>query len=112
LVSSGDDAADKKERARFTASYKQRHKVTPDGAGGYTLVVGASGWPLPIPLVKNGSGWSFDAEKGKQEVLFRRIGRNEITAALSARCSRPLPAKAISQILLTIAPSAGICISF
>jgi hypothetical protein len=80
LVSSGDDAADKKERARFTASYKQGHKVTPDGAGGYTLVVGASGWPLPIPLVKNGSGWSFDAEKGKQEVLFRRIGRNETDA--------------------------------
>ena len=78
LVSSGDDAADAKERARFAASYRNGHKLVPDGAGQYTLTVGASAWPLPIPLVKSGNGWSFDAEKGKEEVLFRRIGRNEM----------------------------------
>ncbi len=80
LVSSGDDVADLKERTRFVASYQHGHKVVPDGADQYTLLVGTSAWPLPIPIVKNGSGWSFDAERGKQEVLFRRIGRNELDA--------------------------------
>ncbi len=85
LVSSGDDVADQKERTRFVASYQRGHRVVPDGAGQYTLVVGTSSWPLPIPIVKNGRGWSFDAEKGKQEILFRRIGRNEMDAVKVCR---------------------------
>lgn len=85
LVSSGDDVADKEERARFVRSYKQAHNLVPDGAAQYTLTVGPSAWPLPIPLVRNGGGWSFDAEKGKQEVLLRRIGHNELDAVRVCR---------------------------
>ncbi len=78
LVSSGDDVADKNDRATFVRNYEQGHRLTPAGPGKYTLSVGASDWPLPIPIVKNASGWSFDSATGKQEVLYRRIGRNEL----------------------------------
>jgi hypothetical protein len=78
LVSSGDDVADKNDRATFVKNYGQAHRLAAAGPGKYTLSVGSSDWPLPIPIVKNTNGWSFDSAAGKQEVLYRRIGRNEL----------------------------------
>jgi hypothetical protein len=78
LASSGDDVADKNNRATFVKNYQQRHRLTAAGPGRYSLSVGFSDWPLPIPIVKNANGWSFDSAAGKQEVLYRRIGRNEL----------------------------------
>lgn len=56
------------------------HRLATEPDGTMTLYVGAENWPLPIPLVNNGGTWSFDTEAGKQEILFRRIGKNELTA--------------------------------
>ncbi len=80
LVSSGDDVADKNDRAAFVKAYGQQHHLTPAGTGKYTLTVGPSAWQMPVPIVKSASGWSFDTATGKQEVLYRRIGQNELDA--------------------------------
>lgn len=78
LVSSGDDVADKNDRAGFVKNFEQSHRLISAGPGRYTLYVGASNWPLPIPIVKKENGWSFDSAAGREEVLYRRIGRNEL----------------------------------
>ena len=61
LISSGDDAQDKKDRAHFVDMYEQRHRLVPAGTGRQTLVVGKSEWALPIPLVKSNGAWKFDS---------------------------------------------------
>ena len=66
LVSSGDDVADKNDRAAFVKNYEQRHRLISAGAGRYTLSVGTSDWPLPIPIVKKENGWSFDSAARKR----------------------------------------------
>jgi hypothetical protein len=83
LVNSGDPIADSEARARFLADYADQHKVVADGTGRMTLDVGPNSWPMPIPLVKAGERWRFDATAGAQEILDRRIGRNEIAAIRS-----------------------------
>jgi uncharacterized lipoprotein YbaY len=80
LVSSGDDIADKNDRATFVQSYNQQHKLVATEPGTYVLQVGVPDWPLPIPLVKKKEGWVFDTAAGKQEELYRRIGQNELDA--------------------------------
>jgi len=80
LVSSGDEVADKRDREAFIKAYRQRHKLVQDSDSQVTLVIGNNEWPLPIPLVKSGKGWYFDTDKGDDEILARRIGRNEISA--------------------------------
>ncbi len=77
LVSSGDYVADQNERDRFVKNYAIAHKLVPEGTGKFILQVGSDNWPLAVPIVKTASGWSFDADAGKQEILYRRIGRNE-----------------------------------
>lgn len=77
LVGTGDPVADKRARTLFAAAYAEKHAVTVDGDKA-TLIVGASDWPTPIPIVKHGDKWSFDAKQGKQEILDRRIGNNEL----------------------------------
>jgi DUF2950 family protein len=81
VLSSGDEVADKNNISAFLASYDEAHKLVqaPDG-GGMILVVGSSEWPLPIPLVETGGHWAFDTEAGLDELLSRRIGRNELDA--------------------------------
>jgi hypothetical protein len=75
---SGDDVADRAEMAKFVTAYDQRHVIAqPDGQHA-TVTVGADDWPLPIPLVRSGTQWRFDAAAGRREVLARRIGRNEL----------------------------------
>ena len=79
LMHSGDAVADKQRRAEFLKAYDERNRLVTEGEN-TILVVGKNDWPLPIPLVKKGNGWIFDAAKGKEEVLNRRIGKNELEA--------------------------------
>lgn len=78
LLSSGDAVADANNRAKFIKAYDEANKVVPDGEAQATLVIGKDEWPMPIPLVRSPGGWRFDTVKGKDEILKRRIGRNEI----------------------------------
>jgi hypothetical protein len=80
VVSSGDDAEDRENRAGFVKKYQEMHRLVLEPDGTTTLYIGAMNWPTPIPLVNNGNAWYFDTESGKQEILFRRIGRNEMSA--------------------------------
>ena len=78
IVLSGDAAEDARGRANFVRRYQQMHRLVnePDGT---TLYIGAENWPTPIPLVNKGGSWYFDTAAGKKEILYRRIGRNEIS---------------------------------
>jgi hypothetical protein len=78
IISSGDPSADNQERERFVASYDEAHSLVPGGDRATVLQVGKDEWPFPIPLVKEGSRWRFDARAGKDELLARRIGANEL----------------------------------
>jgi hypothetical protein len=79
IVSSGDDAEDAQSRANFVQRYEEMHRLVKEPDGTTTLYIGAENWPTPIPLVNKGNLWYFDAEAGKKEILYRRIGRNEIS---------------------------------
>ncbi|HYL58832.1 MAG TPA: DUF2950 domain-containing protein [Candidatus Acidoferrales bacterium] len=78
LVSSGDPVADNNAREDFVRRYNQMHRLAYDDRGRLVLYIGAENWPMPIPLVKQGAGWVFDTASAKDEMLFRRIGRNEL----------------------------------
>jgi Protein of unknown function (DUF2950) len=78
IVSSGDDAEDAQSRANFVQKYQQMHRLVKE-PGGTMLYIGAENWPTPIPLLNKGNAWYFDTEAGKKEILFRRIGRNEMS---------------------------------
>lgn len=80
IISSGDDAEDKAERDQFAQKYKQMHRLVIEPDGTTTLYIGAENWPTPIPLVRKGSSWYFDTAAGKDEILYRRVGKNEMTA--------------------------------
>ncbi len=80
IVESGDDAADLEARRRFVAAFDQRHALEKSGDAKATLVIGAEDWPMPVPLVRRPQGWTFDARAGAQEIVARRIGRNELDA--------------------------------
>jgi hypothetical protein len=80
IISSGDEVADRQRGDKFLALYDQKHSLVPDGPQSTTLEVGNDKWPLPIPIVWKNGGWSFDAEAGKEEILNRRIGENELSA--------------------------------
>ncbi len=80
IVSSGDDAEDKVDRDQFVQKYKQMHRLVIEPDGTTTLYIGAENWPTPIPLVHKGSSWYFDTAAGKEEILYRRVGKNEMTA--------------------------------
>jgi hypothetical protein len=79
LISSGDPVADKRGRELFLAAYDEAHKLELDGQDKAILVVGKEEWPLPIPLVRRQAGWRFDTKAGVEEILDRRIGRNELS---------------------------------
>lgn len=82
LVSSEDPVQDKNTAAEFVAKARQKIevKVDPTNAKRAVLLVGDDDWPLPIPIVQTGGGWLFDTKAGRQEILFRRIGSNELDA--------------------------------
>jgi hypothetical protein len=78
IITSGDPVSDKQRAQDFLAAYDAHSKIETPEATRAVLEVGADEWPLPIPLVKGKSGWHFDAAAGKDELLARRIGRNEL----------------------------------
>jgi Protein of unknown function (DUF2950) len=80
LIDSGDPVQDQQNRDRFLSAYGVANKIELQGNAKAVLVVGKDEWPMPIPLVKSGDSWRFDAQQGKQEILNRRIGRNELAA--------------------------------
>jgi Protein of unknown function (DUF2950) len=81
IISSGDKVSDDAIRARFVRSYDAKHQITMDGDNKAILVIGDNDYPFPIPMVRNKNGtWSFDTEAGRREVLYRRIGHNELDA--------------------------------
>jgi len=77
-LSSGDPLLDRHDRAVITLAMQQSWRWEKRGAKNRTLMIGDERWPLPIPLAQKAKGWQFDTEAGKEEVLARRIGRNEL----------------------------------
>ena len=80
LVASSDPATGRRNREVFTVAVSERWHLADDTANRKTLVIGNEDWPFPVPIVKSGSRWKFDTAAGKEEVLDRRIGRNEGSA--------------------------------
>lgn len=82
LLASEDPVRDKNNAAEFAAKANQKTetKVNPKNPSHATVLVGEDDWPLPIPLIKNGQGWYFDTKAGREEMLLRRIGSNELDA--------------------------------
>jgi hypothetical protein len=101
LVSSDDKVQDTLDRERFVQKYQEMHRLVQEPRGVTALYIGAENWPFPIPLVSRNGAWRFDSDDGANEIRFRRIGENEVTAigichALVARetnpgANRPVP---------------------
>jgi hypothetical protein len=85
LVFSGDPVQDKTGMESFVKSYKAKHSIVEQNAKTRVLRVGASDWELPIPIVNDGGKWRFDTASGRQELLYRRIGYNELGAIAACR---------------------------
>jgi len=80
LVQSGDPVADQHGRDDFVAAFTQHHAIETQSADRAVLQIGANDWPFPIPLRREGDVWRFDVRAGADEILDRRIGRNELNA--------------------------------
>ena len=79
IIDSGDPVADRNSRENFVRSYDEANALERPNDAEVILDVGNDTWPFPIPLVKEKGGWRFDTHKGKQEILDRRIGKNELS---------------------------------
>src|ERR1700678_697437 len=79
VVSSGDDVQDHEMHANFAKKYQEMHPLVNEPDGSTTLYIGAENWPAPIPLTHKGSVWFFYPAPATKEILYRRVGRNEIT---------------------------------
>jgi hypothetical protein len=80
IISSGDEVADKNTREQFVKDYQERVDIVNEKEGRVSVILGTKHWPFPIPIVKMAEGWMFDTKAGKEEILNRRIGRNELNA--------------------------------
>jgi hypothetical protein len=82
LVAPGEPTQDRETALAFATLAREKSSVVvdPKNANRATLVVGGQDWPLPIPIVRKGGQWRFDSEAGRQEILYRTIGRNELAA--------------------------------
>jgi len=85
VLSSGDPAEDADARVGFVVKYQEMHRYVTEANGTVTLIVGAENWPFPIPLVNNHGSWYFDTPAGKDAILLRRIGKNELAAMDACR---------------------------
>lgn len=94
LLSAQDAAQDALDRQYFVQKYREMHRWTRNHGGPATLYVGAENWPFPIPLVFENGMWRFDSGAGLEEILFRRIGANEMAAI--GMCGSLLTGKAPS----------------
>jgi len=81
LVGSEDSVDDKNRAAAFVALAHEKNSITIDSHNGRAeLLVGHDDWPFPIPMVKQNGTWHYDSKAGRKEILFRRIGENELNA--------------------------------
>jgi hypothetical protein len=80
IVSSGDAISDASARNRVIEAYDAKHLLVMEGTDKGVLIIGQEDWPFPIPLVRKDSTWRFDTTAGRDEILYRRIGRNELNA--------------------------------
>jgi hypothetical protein len=78
LVDTSDPATARRNGEVFAVAFKEGHRLVDAGVDRKELVLGNESWPFPVPLVKGAGGWSFDAAAGREEILDRRIGRNEL----------------------------------
>jgi hypothetical protein len=85
LVYSGDDVQDQAGVSAFVKAYKAKHAILNDSAQKRVLQVGSSDWEFPIPIVSSNGKWRFDTVAGRQELLYRRIGHNELGAIAVCR---------------------------
>ncbi len=83
IVSSGDEVADGATRQKFVAAYDAKHQITMEDDNKAIMVIGQEDFPLPIPLIRKDGMWRFDTTAGREEILVRRIGRNELDAIQS-----------------------------
>jgi hypothetical protein len=80
IISSDDKGEDTLDRERFAQKYHEMHRLVRESGGFTTLYIGAENWPFPVPLVSRGGTWRFESKAGADEIRFRRIGENEVTA--------------------------------
>ena len=78
-ITSGDPVQDRQGREAFIAAFDQKNGIEKEGDAKAILVIGDDGFPFPFPVIKSAKGWAFDPEQGREELLNRRIGRNELT---------------------------------
>jgi len=83
LTSSRDPGQDRVDREIFVQKYQEMHRLHREPDGSVTLYIGAENWPFPISLVAKNGAWHFDSDTGLKEILFRRIGENELTAIIT-----------------------------
>lgn len=77
-LASGDAVADRQDWEKFLAAYDRKHSISLASDGRAVVLVGEDDWPFPAPLVRRGDRWFFDAAAGREEIINRRIGRNEL----------------------------------
>ena len=85
LIGSSDPATAQMNRRVFAVAAREQWHLEDVTASHKTLVIGNENWPFPVPIVKVADGWRFDTAAGKEEVLARRIGRNELDAIATCR---------------------------
>jgi hypothetical protein len=85
VLDSGDPVQDKTDRTDFVAAYRARHSLVEEGPDQRTLITGENDWPMPIPIVRKDGKWYLDGEAGADEVVYRRIGENELGAIAVCR---------------------------
>ncbi len=85
ILSSGDPEEDSDARVSFVVKYQEMHRLVTEANGTVSLIVGGENWPFPIPLVSKNGSWYFDTPAGKDEIIFRRIGKNELAAMDACR---------------------------
>ena len=85
ILSSGDPEEDSDTRVGFVVKYQEMHRFVTEANGTVSLIVGAENWPFPIPLVNHNGSWYFDTPAGRDEILFRRIGKHELAAEDACR---------------------------
>ncbi|MEM9097799.1 MAG: DUF2950 domain-containing protein [Pseudomonadota bacterium] len=78
VILTGDPTRDREDWTDFMTSYNEMNRIAVQTDGSARLYIGRGQWPFPISLVKGDAGWSFDIEAAREEILARRIGRNEL----------------------------------
>jgi hypothetical protein len=85
LAASSDAATGGRNREIFTAAFNEGWRLVNQGTNRKTLVIGNEAWPFPVPLLKTGARWRFDTQAGREEVIARRVGRNELAVIAVCR---------------------------